>query len=198
MYITENKKKVGFFERLKNIILPTLLGLFLGVFIFNFVVMIGVIPSASMENTLMVGDRIFVNRLGVNFGMTPKHGQVVVFYKNDQDANGERILMVKRLIGKPGDTVRIEGGKVYRNDKLIIEDDYTTAETGVGRNGISTFEVPKNKFLLLGDNRPDSADARYWDEPYVDKEDLVGKAVVKFGLGQTEKPRLVKRYNKTQ
>lgn len=83
--------------------------------------------------------------------------------------------MVKRVIGVGGDKISIKNGDVYRNGELIDEpyveykDDYT-----------GDFEVPKDKFFFLGDNRNNSKDSTVWDYPYIDKDDIIGKMQIKL------------------
>ena len=83
--------------------------------------------------------------------------------------------MVKRVIGVGGDKISIKNGEVYRNGELIDEpyveykDDYT-----------GDFEVPKDKFFFLGDNRSNSKDSTVWDYPYIDKDDIIGKMQIKI------------------
>lgn len=123
------------------------------------------IPSSSMENTLMVGDRVMGFRLAYLFS-EPKRGDIVMFDFPDD----ESLLYVKRIIGLPGETVTIEDGKVYINgSKKPLEEDYVK-EVPVGSYG--TFEVPEGHYFMLGDNRNVSADSRKWKNKYVAKEKI--------------------------
>jgi signal peptidase I len=123
------------------------------------------IPSGSMENTLQIGDMIFVNRYLYLFN-SPQRGDVVVF-KYPENPNQD---FVKRLIGLSGDTVAISDGKVLINGKAIVEpyikespeDDY------------GPVVVPENSYLMLGDNRNNSRDSRFWG--YLPTSMIKGKA----------------------
>ncbi len=83
--------------------------------------------------------------------------------------------MIKRLIGLPGDKVEIkEDGTVYVNNEKLDEPYIKYPGGKVNVN----FEVPEDKYLLLGDNRDNSKDARYWSDKYIDGDDILGKAQI--------------------
>ncbi|MDO5703414.1 MAG: signal peptidase I [Lachnospiraceae bacterium] len=131
------------------------------------------IPSASMENTVMTHDRIFGNRLAYN-GSDPERFDIVIFRYPDD----EKRLFIKRIIGLPGETVTITDGKVYINGSSEPLDDSFCKETPRGTFG--TFEVPEGCYFMLGDNRNNSNDSRFWDNHYVAKEKILGKAWVRY------------------
>lgn len=80
------------------------------------------------------------------------------------------------MIGLPGDTVEIKDAKIYINGaEQPLKEDYLK-ETWTEATGPFTFEVPEDSYLVLGDNRNDSYDARYWDHTYVTKDEIIGKA----------------------
>ena len=110
----------------------------------------------------MPGDRLIGNRLAF-LKSTPERGDVVIFHYPDD----EEELYVKRVIGLPGEEVRIEDGKIY-----IDGEEWTVA------TGPYLFEVPDDCYLVLGDNRNDSWDARYWDNKYVSIDKILGKGEV--------------------
>ena len=136
----------------------------------RFIIINANIPSGSMENTIMTGDRVIGNRLSYLFG-SPKRGDIVIFKYPDD----ERQLYVKRVIGMPGETVVIEDAKVYI-DGVLLEEDYLK-EAWVVDAGNYTFDVPENSYLVLGDNRNNSKDSRYWRNTYVQEDQLLGEAV---------------------
>ena len=122
------------------------------------------IPSSSMENTIMTGSRVIGNRLSYTFS-EPERGDIIVFkYPVD-----ETELFIKRIIGLPGETVEIRDAKVYIDgSNTPIEEDYLPEEWKIGCDGY-TFEVPEGCYLVLGDNRNVSQDARYWAEEAYDE-----------------------------
>lgn len=127
------------------------------------------ITSGSMIPTLEIKDRLMVSR--VYNADNLQYGDIVLF-KNDEYQNN---TLIKRLIGKPGDKIVIVNGIVFRNGEKL-EEDY------VKNNEIynNSFEVPEDKYLFLGDNRAESDDARYWENPYVDKNDIEAKAQIRY------------------
>ena len=144
-------------------------------FIKNYVIINANIPSGSMENTIMTDDRLFGYRLAYNRS-SPERGDIVIFKFPDNEEDN----YVKRVIGLPGELVVIHDAKIYINgSETPLEENYLKEEWTVG-TGPYTFEVPENSFLVLGDNRNNSWDARYWDNTYVAKEKILGKAVFRY------------------
>ncbi|MFB3895644.1 MAG: signal peptidase I [bacterium] len=125
------------------------------------------IPSGSMENTLQVGDMIFVNRFVYLFS-SPQRGDIVVF-KYPENPNQD---FIKRLIGLSGDTVAISDGKVLINGKVL--DEPYIKESPV--NNYGPVVVPADSYLMLGDNRNNSRDSRFWG--FLPKSMIKGKAFV--------------------
>jgi len=146
------------------------------VFLFQFVIMNGFIPSESMQPTLKIGDGIVVNRLSyINDG--PLRGDVVVFVSDEYD--GE--YLIKRVIGLPGDVIDIKNGSCYVNGCRLVES-YAVGNTEVSPNKREHFVVPEDEYFLLGDNRESSADSRWWVNPYINKDSIIGKAVFQYSL----------------
>ena len=165
------------------------------VLVVNNVVLINAkIPSESMENTIMTGDRIFGFRMayGLNFDLFGKHishqtkdperFDIVIFKFPDDESQ----LFIKRVIGLPGETVTIKDGKVYINDSEEPLDDSFGAETPVGDFG--PYKVPEGSYFMLGDNRNHSRDSRYWINSFVEKDKILGKAVLRY----FPSPKLIK------
>lgn len=142
----------------------------------NFVLINAKIPSESMENTIMTGDRIFGNRLAY-IAKDPERFDIVIFKFPDDESQ----LFIKRIIGLPGETVEIRDGKVYINGSDTPLDDSFTPEPPVGDYG--PYEVPEGCYFMLGDNRNYSKDSRFWQNTYVEKDKILGKAVLKYFPG---------------
>jgi len=128
------------------------------------------IPSESMVPTLEVNDRLIVSRVYKPEKL--EQGDIITFHC---DEYGDKLL-IKRLIGLPGDTIEIKDGIVFRNGDQLEEEYVKNNEDDY--NGY--FEIPKEKYFFLGDNRAGSDDARYWDNPYVDAKDIKGKVQMRI------------------
>lgn len=122
------------------------------------------VPTGSMLNTIQLNQVLLVEK--DSFVKHYSRGDIVVFYEDGE-------IMIKRLIGLPGETVRIEQGTVFIDGQLLSED-YLGSNTS---EYDGTFKVPKDNYFFLGDNRSISFDARLWKNPYVPKSSLLGKAV---------------------
>ena len=128
----------------------------------------------SMRPELKNGDVVLVNRLVYN-AMTPKRGDIIAFKPNGRE---NAHYYIKMIVGLPGETVTIRDGKVYINDSTEpLRDDFCP-ETPVGDFG--PYEVPEGCYFMLGDNRNVSKDSRYWLNPYVEKDKIIGKAFLRY------------------
>lgn len=132
-----------------------------------------IIPSGSMEPTIMTRDRIFGNRLAYK-SEDPVRGDIVIFKFPDD----ERQLFIKRIIGEPGDVVWIIDGKVYINgsDEPLDEPYVKVIPEGT----FGPYLVPDGAYFVMGDNRNNSADSRYWQNTFVYKDKILGKAWVRY------------------
>ena len=139
----------------------------------NYLIINADVPTGSMENTIMPGDRLIGNRLAF-LKDTPERGDVVIFHYPDD----EEELYVKRVIGLPGEVVEIKDGKVYIDGSPTPLDDSFIPEKMVGSYG--PYTVPENCYFMLGDNRNDSKDSRSWKNKFVRFDQLVGKAIVRY------------------
>lgn len=147
------------------------LAVILGKVIVPMFILIGHVPSSSMEPTLQVKDAVICSNV---FWNVIEHEDIVVFKPNEEE-NTDNEYFIKRLIGLPGDKIRIEHGKVYRNGEEL-EEPYVKSKLDY----TGSFTVPDDKYFVLGDNRGDSLDARYWSNPFLNKEqiDYVAEAVI--------------------
>jgi signal peptidase I len=140
------------------------------------------IPSASMNNTLLEGDRILVSKYLYRFH-APQRGDVIVF-KSPPAAGQNEADFVKRLIGLPGDTVDIREGKVYVNgqthDEPYIKEPMADPPYNGKVPGVQDppYKVPPGYFLVMGDNRNNSFDGRFWG--FLDAKRVKGKAIAIF------------------
>jgi signal peptidase I len=151
-----------------------------------FVVQTFYIPSGSMEPTLQIGDRILVNKLSYHLHGVDR-GNIVVFSRPPTESCGgpEVNDLVKRVIGMPGDVLTLSGGHVYVDGKRLNETWLPASEQGVtsaGPQGSNwnlsrPYRVPANNYFVMGDNRTDSCDSRYWGP--IAKSLIVGKVEVR-------------------
>ncbi len=139
----------------------------------TFLVRVYSIPSTSMVPTLLVGDRVVVSKLSKN----PGRGDIIVFDRpiNDPAGPNDPAVLIKRVIGLPGETVESRDGKVYVSGKLLQED-YLPDNTFTQID--SPIIVPKGHLLVLGDNRKVSQDGRFFGP--IDKKLIVGRAVLRI------------------
>lgn len=165
---SEGLQKIRYF--FKEWVVPVVIALIIVLFLNKFVFILVTVPTGSMEDTIIPGDRLYVNELfDVN---NAKRGDILVFISDELDDK----RLVKRLIGLPGETVEIKrDGSIYI-DKEKLEEPYAV-ETQVEDK---IFIIPDNSYFFLGDNRPISYDARYWNEPYINNDKVIGKVEFRF------------------
>lgn len=144
----------------------------LALLINRFVIFKVVVPSGSMENTIMTGDRVFTFRLSYLFS-DPKRGDIVVFpYPDDEEVD-----YIKRIIGLPGDKIEIRNGILYINDEQYYED-YILEP--MDNEDFGPYIVPENSYFMMGDNRNSSLDSRFWINTFVERDKIKGKAIFKY------------------
>ena len=160
-----NNTKLNFF---KDWIIPIIIAVILAILINRFLIFRVYIPSSSMAPTLNVNDRLLVTKVYKPENL--KRGDIVVFNSKELDE-----IVIKRLIGLPGDEIRFDGTSVYVNGKKVDEPYVKNPMEFYG-----TFKVPEGKYFFLGDNRANSNDARFWKNPYINGDQILGKAQVKI------------------
>jgi signal peptidase I len=163
------------------------------------------IPSSSMEPTLEIGDHILVNKLsyGVRLPFVekmiwqyrqPRRSDVVVFTLPDNPATPEidesETNIIKRVIGLPGDTVKVRGMSVYINGKIYQDDDKHARWLQGGKKDFDTVTVPEGHVLVLGDNRDYSKDSRYWPSPFLEISRIKGRAFIIYWNSSLELSRM--------
>ena len=161
-------------------------------FLTQFIIINAVIPSGSMEDTIMTHDRLIGSRFSYWFS-EPQRGDIVIF----QYPVDEHRIYIKRIVGLPGETVRISDAKIYIDDSPEPLKEGYLKEKWVEKNTDFTFEVPEDSYFMLGDNRNWSEDARYWaknamdegladtwedavDYSFVRKKKILGKAIFTY------------------
>ena len=140
----------------------------------NFVIVNASIPTGSMRNTIMEGDRIIAFRWAYSIS-EPERFDVIIFKAPDD----ESVYYVKRLIGLPGETVTIKNGEVFIDDSNVPIDSSFLAEKPFSED-FGPYIVPEDCYFMLGDNRNNSSDSRYWNNTYLTKEGILGKAIFRY------------------
>lgn len=150
-------------------------------FVFTqFIIVNAQVPTGSMQDTIMVGDRLIGFRLSYTFSK-PERGDIVIFkYPDDESQN-----YVKRVIGTPGDIVEIRGGTVLVNGEPL-EEDYLR-ETMISNQENEIYVVPEDSYFMMGDNRNNSLDSRYWNNTYVKKDKILAKVIFRYYSGSSKR-----------
>lgn len=183
----KEKKKSKVQEYIEAIIIAILIALFIR----TFIIAAYKIPSESMVPTLLVGDHLLVNKIiyGVKIPIlrkiiipitNPKRDDIIVFiYPNDRSLD-----FIKRVIGVGGDKIEIKNKKIFINDEEYKDSHgvYTDSLIYPGamhlRDNFGPIIVPQGSLFVMGDNRDNSKDSRYWG--FVDVKDVEGKALILY------------------
>lgn len=158
-----------------------------------------VMPSASMERTVMIGDRIIVDRISTILRRQLRDGDVVAF----RYPPNPREVYLKRIVGVPGDRLRIRDKVLYRNGVQVPEPyaQHVTSYMDAYRDNFPSVPeeplperamdmlnnhvvnddlvIPEGKYFVMGDNRDDSADSRYWG--FIQRSDVIGRPILIYG-----------------
>jgi signal peptidase I len=154
-----------------------LVALVLTLIIRTFVVQAFKIPSGSMIPTLLVGDKLFVNKYLYRFE-EPKPGDIIVFrYPSDPKKD-----FIKRLVAESGDSVEIRDGRIYVNEKALDDPEsfgkFHYQNHGPFGDPGEQIVVPQDSYYVLGDNSSNSQDSRFWG--FVPKKNVLGKAFFRW------------------
>ncbi|TLM69393.1 MAG: signal peptidase I [Deltaproteobacteria bacterium] len=173
----------------------------LALIIRTFVVQAFKIPSGSMEDTLLIGDHLLVNKFiyglqipGVDGRFLtirePRRGDIVVFeFPEDREKSfWQRRDFIKRVIGLPGDTVEIRDKKVFVNNQPLVIPEAVFKDGSLvpgGRDNMPPVKVPSGHYFMMGDNRDRSYDSRFWG--YVSNAEIKGLAFIKYWSWDSER-----------
>ena len=194
--VQEKNKKGALRENIEAILIAIVLALFIR----TFFVQAFKIPSGSMKDTLLVGDHILVNKFiyGVKIPFTdgatlfkvsdPKRKDIIVFkYPEDPDKD-----FIKRVVGVEGDIIELKDKKLYLNGKFensenhaIYTDPFVISKKFSNRDNLGPITVPKDSFFVMGDNRDNSHDSRFWG--FVNSRSVRGKAFIIYWSWNKEK-----------
>jgi signal peptidase I len=176
----EKEREVGIFREYFELIAETLVYVF---FVMTFLLQSFVIPTGSMKDNILIGDHILVDKVSyskslgfIDSFMLPqlkiKRGMIVTF-KSPAEMEKE---YVKRVIGLPGETIKIVNKKVYINDKPLDESYTFFKDPNIERSyrdNLPDFKIPKKHYFCMGDNRDHSYDSRFWGP--VPADYIIGK-----------------------
>ncbi|MCF0140887.1 MAG: signal peptidase I [Mogibacterium sp.] len=159
----------------KNLLIDIVIALILAAIVLFFI-RPTVVKQTSMQDTLQPNDYLIMyKRAYVN--KTPQRGDIVIFQSSLTTESGKRKLLIKRVIGLPGDIITIKDDQLYINGEKY-EEDYL--RDGVTSGDIENLEVPKEKYFVMGDNRLVSVDSRYDEVGCVSLGNIKGKAVFRL------------------
>jgi len=154
-----------------SIVRTFVLALALALLITEFVVVNASVVSGSMEQTIMTGDRVICNRLAY-LRREPARFDVVAF---NHFEDGQRWVYVKRIVGMPGERLEILDGIVHITGKdAPLPYCFVYGEI---RGNYGPFYIPPGHFFVLGDNRVSSYDSKNWPDPFLPRENILGRAV---------------------
>lgn len=158
-----NDKLLGI---LKEIIKILAIAIIIAWLVTKYIIFKAYIPTGSMKPSIKEKDHIMITRIYKEIN----RGDIMVFnHKENKEP------LIKRVIGLPNDNIEIINGNVFINGSLLKEN-YVIYNEDVNMK----FKVPEECYLFLGDNRADSFDGRKWNNPYVNKKDIEGKAIFRI------------------
>lgn len=197
----DSDNKPSFFKEILSWVYTIVFAVVLAFLITRFIIVNAVIPSGSMEKTIMTGDRIIANRIEY-YIQSPERYDISVFKFPDNTDT----LYIKRVIGMPGDTVNILDNEIYVNnntepltdsfvngDMITVDAVYTVPEKGdslsdfsenikntelYDKDGDGLFD--EDCYFMMGDNRNSSADSREWKNKFVPESLMQGKAIFRY------------------
>ncbi len=180
-----NKNEKSKLREVIEFCIPIVIAVVIALCLRTFVFANAVVPTGSMLNTIREGDRIIASRLAY-VNNDPERYDIILFYYPDDESK----IYVKRVIGLPGETVQIVNGVVYvtKTDGKTIQLDDSFVTTGTPYGDFGPYTVPENCYFMLGDNRNNSKDSRYWQNTYVNKEKIIGKVKFRYypSIGKVE------------
>ncbi len=165
--------KKTFVAQVKETLITIGIALVLALIIRAFILQTFYIPTGSMIPTIMPGDRVIALKFWYYF-IPPERGDIVVFKSPEEPK-----ILVKRLVGLPGDTVLIKDGKIYINGK--VWDDKRISHIryyAIGPYGVGEQKVPPGNYYMLGDNSENSDDSRFWG--FAPRKNILGKVVFTY------------------
>ena len=173
----KSKKKESKIGGIISFLIPIIIAAIIAVVLRTFVFANAIVPTGSMLNTIQLNDRIIANRLAY-VNDDPERYDIILFHFPDN----EEQIYVKRVIGLPGETVEIVNGVVYvtktDGETVQLDDSFVTNCKPDGDFG--PYIVPEDSYFMLGDNRNNSIDSRFWENKFVHKDKIIGKVMFRY------------------
>lgn len=170
---TESKSKYNVKKEICGWIRSLSIAVLITVIINNCVVFGGYVPTPSMENTIEVKNRIFISRLSYLFD-EPQRGDVVTFRFPDDESK----RFVKRIIGMPNETIQGINGRIYiNNSEIPLDEDYIRESMF---SDFGPYTIPSDCYFMMGDNRNNSLDSRFWVHKFVERNKIEGKVIMTY------------------
>lgn len=133
-----------------------------------FIVTVHIVQGPSMEPNFSTGEIILTNKLSYLISQPQRGDAVIIKFPGDP----QKTKYIKRIIGLPGEKLEIKNGNIYINNSLLVE---SYIADNIKTWPDMTVDIPKDEYFIIGDNRPNSNDSRYWGTAR--KGDLIGKGV---------------------
>lgn len=143
----------------------------------KFIILNAKIPSESMQNTINIGDRVIGNRLAY-INKDPGRYDIVIFRYPDEPEK----MLIKRVIGLPGDTIDIRNGDVFINgSETPLTDSFCSVENSTLPGNLTyPVTVPEGCYFMMGDNRTNSKDSRYWENAFLERDEILAEASFRY------------------
>lgn len=177
------KEKRPLWREILDYVIIIIAAYLIALFVTSFIIINCRIPSGSMENTIMTGDRVIGLRLTYTFGK-PQRGDIAVFYAPEKalllNGKEEGTLYIKRVVGLPGDTIEVKNHRIYINgseeplDEPYLEESFHTNRLA----NFGPYTIPEGQYFMMGDHRDNSSDSRAWGT--VPEDSIVAKALFTY------------------
>ena len=138
------------------------------------------VPTGSMLPTIKVRSTVLVNPFEYSFNEIERF-DIIVFKAPietvEKSGLKESVKYVMRVVGLPGEKLEIKNNRLFINNKLVDEDFEKIISENDTKKNFSAIVIPENEFFILGDNRPNSEDSRYWKHATINRETIGGKII---------------------